>query len=169
MGKALDGVRVLDFTHVQSGPTCTQLLAWLGADVIKIEPPRGDPARRVGPFLNDEPDTQKSLFWFAYNTSKRGVTLNLETADGRAVFRKLVKTADFVIETFAPGYLDKLGIEHPAGLITQLRLDGGSVPGVLVAAAMGEGVVNIGNSHYPPVKGDFRPFLGALPYICRYA
>ena len=103
--------RVLDLAG-EAGLFCGKVLGDYGADVIKIEPPRGDPSRRVGPFFHDEPDTQKSLFWFAYNTSKRGVTLNLETADGREVFRKLVKTADFVIETFAPGCLDRLGLGY---------------------------------------------------------
>ena len=107
----LSPYRVLDLAG-EMGLFCGKVLGDYGADVIKIEPPRGDPARRVGPFFRDEPDTEKSLFWFAYNTSKRGVTLNLETADGREIFRKLVKTTDFVIETFAPGHLDKLGLGY---------------------------------------------------------
>lgn len=107
----LSQYRVLDLAGEQ-GLFCGKVLGDLGADVLKIEPPRGDPARRIGPFFHDEPHPEKSLFWLAYNTSKRGITLNLETADGRDLFKKLVKTADFVIETYSPGYMDKLGLGY---------------------------------------------------------
>ena len=84
--------RVLDLTD-EKGLYCGQLLGNLGADVIKIEKPGGDPVRNIGPFFHDIPDPEKSFFWFAFNTNKRGVTLNIETADGREIFKKLVKTA----------------------------------------------------------------------------
>ena len=100
--------RVLDLTD-EKGLFCGKLLGDLGADVIKVERPGGDAARRLGPFYHDEPDPEKSLFWFAYNTSKRGITLNLESSDGRAIFRRLVKTADVVVESFSPGYLEQIG------------------------------------------------------------
>src|ERR1035437_9027894 len=103
--------RVLDLTD-EKGLLCGKILGDLGADVIKIERPGGDSARKLGPFYHDDPDPEKSLFWFALNTSKRGITLNLETADGREIFKKLIKSADFVIESFAPGYLDKLGLGY---------------------------------------------------------
>lgn len=103
--------RVLDLTD-EKGLLCGKILGDLGADVIKIERPGGDAARCIGPFYKDEPDPQKSLFWFALNTSKRGITLNLESADGRDIFKSLVKTADFVIESYAPGYLASLGLGY---------------------------------------------------------
>ena len=109
----LSPYRVLDLTD-EKGLLCGKLLGDLGADVIKIERPGGDAARSIGPFYHDEPDPEKSLFWFALNTSKRGITLNIETTDGREIFKKLVKTADFVIESFPPGYLDKLGLGYRA-------------------------------------------------------
>jgi benzylsuccinate CoA-transferase BbsE subunit len=103
--------RALDLTD-EKGLLCGKILGDLGADVIKIERPGGDPARSLGPFYHDEPNPKKSLFWFALNTSKRGITLDIETADGQDIFKKLVKTADFVIESFPPGYLDKLGLGY---------------------------------------------------------
>jgi len=109
----LKGCRALDLAD-QNGYLCGKILADLGADVIKVERPGGDPGRCTGPFWHDDPDPEKSLYWFAYNTNKRGVTLNIESADGRAVFRSLVKTADFVIETFPPGYIDRLGLGYAA-------------------------------------------------------
>jgi crotonobetainyl-CoA:carnitine CoA-transferase CaiB-like acyl-CoA transferase len=110
--------RVLDLTD-ERGYLCGQILGDLGADVIKIEPPGGDPGRRIGPFYHDIPDPEKSLFWFAYNTNKRGITLNIETADGREIFKRLVKTADFVIESFPPGYMDRLGLGY--SLLSQIN------------------------------------------------
>ncbi len=83
--------RVLDLTD-EKGLLCGKLLGDLGADVIKIERPGGDPARQVGPFYHDEVDPEKSLFWWAFNTSKRGITLDIETADGRETFRSLIKS-----------------------------------------------------------------------------
>ncbi|MFC1534313.1 CaiB/BaiF CoA transferase family protein, partial [Thermodesulfobacteriota bacterium] len=86
----------------------------LGADVIKVEKPGGDPVRRIGPFYHDTPEPEKSLYWFALNTSKRGITLDIETTDGQAIFKRLVETADIVIESFDPGYMDKLNLGYPA-------------------------------------------------------
>jgi len=103
--------RVLDLTD-EKGILCGKLLGDLGADVIKVERPGGDATRNIGPFYHDEPDPERSLLWFALNTSKRGITLDIETADGQALFRRLVKTADFVIESFPPGYLDGLGLGY---------------------------------------------------------
>ncbi|MFC2069876.1 CaiB/BaiF CoA transferase family protein [Chloroflexota bacterium] len=107
----LSNCRALDLTD-NNGFLCGKILGDLGADVIKIERPGGDPSRSTGAFWHDIPDAEKNLYWFAYNTNKRGITLNLETADGREIFRKLVKTADFVIESFPPGYMDELGIGY---------------------------------------------------------
>ena len=108
---ALGDVRVLDLAN-EMGVYCTKLLADLGADVIKIEPPGGDPMRLREPFFHDEPHPEKSLYWLHFNTSKRSVTLNLETADGREMFKRLAKSADIVVETFPPGYLDRLGLGY---------------------------------------------------------
>ncbi len=107
----LSPYRVLDLAD-EKGLLCGKILGDLGADVIKIERPGGDPARSLGPFYHDDPDPEKSLFWFAFNTSKRGITLNIETKSGQEIFRKLVKSADFVIESFPLGYLDKLELGY---------------------------------------------------------
>jgi len=107
----LSPYRVLDLTD-EKGLLCGKLLGDMGADVIKVEPPRGSPARNMGPFYHDEPDWRKSLVWFAQNTSKRGITLDIETVDGQELFRQLVRTSDFVVESFAPGYMDRLGLGY---------------------------------------------------------
>ena len=107
----LSPYRVLDLSN-ELGFLCGKILGDLGADVIKIEPPGGDPARRLGPFYGDQPDPEKSLFWFGFNNNKRGITLNLESAKGRELFSQLVTKADFVIETFTPGYLDSLDLGY---------------------------------------------------------
>jgi len=107
----LSPYRVLDLTD-EKGFLCGKILGDLGADVIKIERPGGDLARKIGPFYRDVPDPEKSLYWFAYNNNKRGITLNIEAADGCELFKRLVKTADIVIESFAPGYMDDLGLGY---------------------------------------------------------
>jgi benzylsuccinate CoA-transferase BbsE subunit len=103
--------RALDLTD-QKGFLCARALSDLGCDVIKIEKPGGDKARGIGPFYNDIYHPEKSLYWFAFNANKRGITLDIETADGREIFKELVKTADFVIESFPVGYLDGLGLGY---------------------------------------------------------
>ena len=105
--------RVLDLTD-ETGQPCGKLLADLGADVIKIEPPGGDPARRRGPFVDDEPDLERSLYWLAYNANKRSLTLDLGAATDRARFKRLAASADVVIESFAPGRLAALGLGYAA-------------------------------------------------------
>ena len=109
----LSDYRILDLTD-HKGIYCAKVLADLGADVIKIEKPGGDATRNIGPFYKDIAHPEKSLYWWAYNTSKRGITLNIETADGKDIFQRLVKTADVVIESFSPGYMDSLGLGYPA-------------------------------------------------------
>ena len=104
--KALDGVRILDFTHVQSGPTCTQLLAWMGADVIKVERPgEGDITRGQ---LRDIPDVD-SLYFTMLNHNKRSITVDSKHAEGKAVLEGLIQTCDVLVENFAPGALDRMG------------------------------------------------------------
>ncbi len=106
MSKALDGVRILDMTHVQSGPTCTQLLAWLGADVIKVERPgTGDITRQQ---LRDIPDVD-SLYFTMLNANKKSVTLNTKAETGKRIFTKLIEACDVMVENFAPGALDRMG------------------------------------------------------------
>ncbi len=103
--EALKGVRILDMTHVQAGPTCSQLLAWMGADVIKFEPPQGDATRGQ---LRDVPGAD-SLYFTMLNCNKRSITVNMKTAEGKAVFVDLVKQCDIVMENFGPGVLDRFG------------------------------------------------------------
>jgi formyl-CoA transferase len=106
MAKALDGIRILDFTHVQSGPTCTQLLAWFGADVIKVEKPgSGDITREQ---LRDVPGAD-SLYFTMLNHNKRSVTLDTKSGQGKQVLERLVKSCDVLVENFAPGALDRMG------------------------------------------------------------
>jgi benzylsuccinate CoA-transferase BbsE subunit len=109
----LAGLRVLELADA-AGQFCGKLMADLGADVIKIEPPGGQQTRRVGPFLHDQPHPERSLAFWHYNTSKRGITLNLERREGQELFRRLVPTADIVLETYAPQYLPGLGLGYEA-------------------------------------------------------
>ena len=109
----LNPYRVLDLTD-QKGFLCGKILADLGADVIKIEKPGGDPSRNFEPFYHDIPDPEKNIYWYAYNLNKRGITLNIESEDGKKIFKKLSKTADFVIESFPPSYLDNLELGYEA-------------------------------------------------------
>ena len=103
--------RVLDLTD-ERGLLAGKILADLGADVVQIEPPGGNPARNIGPFYGDDPQPEKSLFWWAYAANKRSITLDLEQKDGQALLKKMVAEADFLIESFAPGYLDTLGLGY---------------------------------------------------------
>ncbi len=104
--KALEGIRILDFTHVQSGPTCTQLLAWLGADVIKVERPGvGDATRKQ---LMDKTDCD-SLYYTMLNHNKRCIELNSKNETGREILTRLIETCDVLVENMAPGALDRMG------------------------------------------------------------
>ena len=105
--------RVLDLTD-ERGQFAGKLLADLGADVIKVEPPQGDPARNRGPFVDDIPGPDRSLRWLAWNANKRSVTLDLSDAAGRDRFLHLAQSADFVLESFAPGRMDGLGLGYKA-------------------------------------------------------
>lgn len=121
----LSGRRVLDLTD-EKGFLCGKILADLGADVIKIERPGGRESGRIGPFWKDIPDPEKSLYWFSYNTNKRGITLDIQTTEGREMLRKLVKKADFLVESFPPGYMDKMGLGYDA--LMEIN------PGIVVAS-----------------------------------
>lgn len=109
--KVLEGCRVLDLSN-ELGFLCGKILGDLGADVIKVEPPGGNPSRKIGPFYKDIPHPEKSLYWYAYNNNKRSITLNIETEDGRELLKRLLKKADILIETFRPGYMDELGLGY---------------------------------------------------------
>ena len=104
--KALEGIKVLDMTHVQSGPTCTQILAWFGADVIKIERPGAGDATRGQ--LQDIPNVD-SLYFTMLNGNKRSVTLNPKTEAGKRIFGRLIEECDIMVENFAPGAIDRMG------------------------------------------------------------
>ncbi len=160
----LSPYRVLDLTD-EKGLLCGKLLGDLGADVIKVERPGGDLARKIGPFYHDEVDPEKSLFWLAFNTSKRGITLDIETASGQELFRSMVKSADFVIESFRPGYLDKLGLGYkalekinPGIIMVSITPFGQSGPyrdykaPDIVAWAMGGQMYRFGDVDRPPVR-----------------
>src|SRR3990172_354068 len=103
--EALKGVRILDMTHVQAGPTCSQLLAWMGADVIKLEPPNGDATRGQ---LRDVPNAD-SLYFTMLNCNKRSITVNMKSPEGKAVFVDLLMICDIVMENFGPGVLERFG------------------------------------------------------------
>jgi crotonobetainyl-CoA:carnitine CoA-transferase CaiB-like acyl-CoA transferase len=107
----LSGYRVLDLTE-GGYLICGKILADLGADVVKIEPPQGSCSRAIGPFYKDILQSEKSLFWFAYNVNKRGITLDIAKSDGKKIFLELVKKTDFIIESFPPSYLKDLGIGY---------------------------------------------------------
>ena len=111
MNSLLDGIRVLDLTD-DKGFLCGRILAEMGADVIKVEKPGGDVSRNKGPFYHDEPEPEKSLTWFAYNLNKRGITLDIDARDGQAIFFKLIKKADIVIESFPVGYMQQIGFDY---------------------------------------------------------
>ena len=107
MDKALSGIRVIDMTHNQAGPACAQILGFLGADVIKLEEPKGgDIARRN---MRDRPDSD-SLFFLLFNANKRSLTLNLKTGRGKELFKELIGKSDVLVENFSPGALDRLGL-----------------------------------------------------------
>jgi formyl-CoA transferase len=126
MGKALAGIRVVDLTNNQAGPSCGQMLAWLGADVIKVEEPgKGDPARHT---LRDRADSD-SLFYLSFNANKRSLTLNLKNERAKEVFRKLLATADVLLENFGPGVIERLGFGYDALRALNPRLVFASIKG----------------------------------------
>ena len=159
--------RVLDLT--EGGCTLGgKMLADLGADVIKIEPPGGSPTRRIGPFWHNQVHPEYSLFWWAYNTNKRSITLNIQTADGAAIFRRLAATADFVLESFSPGYMSSLGLGYEASsklnpriIITSITPFGQTGPQAhdawcdLTVWSSGGAVYLTGDPDKPPVAISF--------------
>jgi formyl-CoA transferase len=159
--KALDGVKILDMTHVQAGPSCTQILAWLGADVIKVElPGRGDITRGQ---LQDIPDVD-SLYFTMLNCNKRSITLNTKTADGKAIFERLIAHCDVLVENFGPGVLDRQGFTWDRIREINPRMSYASIKGFgpgkyedfkayeTVAQAMGGGMSTTGWPEGPPTS-----------------
>jgi len=127
MSQALESIRVIDFTHDQAGPSCTQMLAWLGADVIKIErPPHGDRARRLWNMDNPNLD---SFFFLLLNSNKRSTVINLRTEEGKEIARRLIKNADIVAENLGPGVMDRLGLGYEAVKALNPRIIYASVKG----------------------------------------
>lgn len=108
MSKALEGIRVIDMTHNQAGPACTQIMAFLGADVIKLEHPKGGDVARV---VQRDQDSD-SLFFLILNANKRSLTLDLKTDEGKALFKKVIAESDVLVENFAPGALDRMGLGY---------------------------------------------------------
>jgi crotonobetainyl-CoA:carnitine CoA-transferase CaiB-like acyl-CoA transferase len=170
----LESFRALDLTNEQ-GFFCGKVLADLGVDVIKLEKPGGDPARNIGPFYQDKPTLETSLFWFGYNANKRGITLNIESRDGREIFERLIKTADFVIESFACGYMDGLGLGYkrcseinPRIIMTSITPFGSNGPyknykSCEIVNMAFSGLMNLsGDSDRPPVTISF-------PHACMQA
>ncbi|MGH3635534.1 MAG: formyl-CoA transferase [Mycobacterium sp.] len=159
MGKALEGVKVIDMTHVQSGPSSTQILAWLGADVIKIEAPgRGDVTRGQ---LRDLPDAD-SLYFTMLNCNKRSLTLNMKSDEGKEIFTKLIADADIVVENFGPGVMDRFGFSWERLSELNERLIYASIKGFgagryanfkayeVIAQAMGGAMSTTGFEQGPP-------------------
>jgi formyl-CoA transferase len=157
--EALKGVRILDMTHVQAGPTCSQLLAWMGADVIKFEPPQGDATRGQ---LRDVPNAD-SLYFTMLNCNKRSITVNMKSAEGKTVFVDLLKQCDIMMENFGPGVLERLGFTwekiheiNPKIVVGSIKGFGSSGPYAdfkayeNVAQAMGGAMSTTGVPEGPP-------------------
>ncbi len=163
-GMSLQRYRALDLTD-EKGYLCGKMLGDLGMDVIKVERPGGDPSRWLGPFYRNQVDPQKSLLWFAYNTSKRGITLNLASEEGRSIFLTLVEKADVIIESFQPRTMTDLGLSYEALAKVNSRLIFVSISGFgqsgpfsgwkapdLVCMAMSGYMNLVGNPSRPPVR-----------------
>jgi crotonobetainyl-CoA:carnitine CoA-transferase CaiB-like acyl-CoA transferase len=163
MKRPLKGLKVLDLTHYIAGPYCTKLLADYGAEVIKIEKPgSGDGSRKLGPFPGDRPHPEKSGLFLHLNTNKKGITLNLKTADGIKIFKALIQWADVLVENFAPRVMPKLGFDyknlsriHPGLVVTSISNFGQTGPyrdyraTELVLYGMGGAMISTGMPDQP--------------------
>ena len=160
MSQALNGIRILDMTHNQAGPACAQILAFLGADVIKLEEPRGgDVARRN---MRDKKDSD-SLFFLLFNANKKSLTLNLKTEEGKELFRQVIAKSDVLVENFGPGALDRLGLGYKELAKINPRLIYATIKGFgtygpyaefksfePIAQAMGGAMTTTGHAGNPP-------------------
>jgi formyl-CoA transferase len=157
--KALEGIRVLDMTHVQSGPSATQLMAWLGADVVKLEAPTGDITRAQ---LRDIPDAD-SLYFTMLNSNKRSITLNTKTERGKQLLTELIRRSDVMVENFGPGAIDRMGFTWDRIREINPRIVYASIKGFgdgpytdfkayeVVAQAMGGSMATTGFEDGPPM------------------
>jgi crotonobetainyl-CoA:carnitine CoA-transferase CaiB-like acyl-CoA transferase len=168
--------RILDLTD-EKGFLCGKVLGDLGADIIKIEKPGGNPARNIGPFFHDISDPEKSLYWIAFNANKKSITLDIGTADGLEIFKKLVKTADVVIESFPPGHMTHLGLGYqvlsqinPGIIMTSISAFGQDGPyrdfkaPDIVVRALGGLIYTVGDPDRPPLTTSFHHsyLIGAM-------
>jgi crotonobetainyl-CoA:carnitine CoA-transferase CaiB-like acyl-CoA transferase len=168
--------RVLDLSD-EKGAFCGKVLGDLGSDVIKIEIPSGDPARNIGPFFHEIIEPEKSLYWLAFNASKRSITLDIGTADGGEIFKKLVRTADVIIESFPPGHMASLGLGYqmlsqinPGIIMTSISAFGQDGPyrdfkaPDIVVRALGGLIYTVGDADRPPLTTSFHHsyLIGAM-------
>ncbi|MCJ7605073.1 MAG: CoA transferase [Dehalococcoidales bacterium] len=168
--------RILDLTGERAF-ICGRALSDFGANVIKIEIPGGDPSRFRPPYYKDDPDPEKNIWWLSFNSNKKGITLDIETEEGRELFKKLVKTADAVLESFAPGYLEGLGLGYddlsainPGIVLTSMTGFGQEGPyrhykdPDIVVRALGGMVYTVGYPDRPPLGSTFQHThsLGAM-------
>jgi len=174
---ALSGIRVLDLSN-ETGVYCGKLLADMGADVIRVEHPEGDPIRMIPPFLNNKKTPDKGLYYLYTNTSKRGITLNIEEDEGHKLFKLLIQKADMVIETHQPGYLDAFGIGYrdlrankKSIIVTSITGFGQDGPykhykcSDIVASALGGSMYTTGEAEDPPVMlAGFQSYIMASSY-----
>jgi len=170
----LSKCRALDLTN-ENGFLCGKILADLSVDVIKVEKPGGDPARNRGPFWHDIPVPEKSLYWFAYNSNKRGITLNIADIGGQDIFKGLAKGADFILESYPPGYLDSLGLGYP--VISKIN------PGIIMVSITPFGqagpykdyvasdmiAMAMSGLHYQTGEPNGPPINISLPQACMHA
>src|SRR5262245_31740732 len=160
MGKALDGIRVLDLTAYEAGPSCTEMLAWFGAEVIKVEPPTGEVMRTM---MSDQPNMD-SWYFVLLNLNKKSVTVNLKSAPGRQLFERMVATADVVVENLGPGAMERLGLGYEGLRQINPRIISASIKGFgssgpyanfksfePIAQAMG-GAISLTGSPETPVR-----------------
>jgi benzylsuccinate CoA-transferase BbsE subunit len=165
----LSQYRILDLTD-EKGLICGQLLGSLGAEVIKVEHPDGDQCRKIGPFVHDIEDPEKSLFWFAFNTNKKGITLDIESRRGKEILTRLIRLSDVVIESFTPGYLDRIGLGYsalkelnPGIILTSIAPFGQEGPyknyksSDLICWAMGGALFMCGSTGEAPVRVSHVP------------
>jgi crotonobetainyl-CoA:carnitine CoA-transferase CaiB-like acyl-CoA transferase len=168
--------RILDICY-EKGDFCGRALGDLGADVIKIEPPTGSPARYFGPYYHNDKTTEKSLSWLAFNANKRGITLDLDTTEGREIFKKLIQKADAVIEGFQPGHMENIGLSYgvlsrinPGLIMTSITSFGQEGPyrdykaPDIVMRALGGMLYTVGDEDRPPLTTGYQHayLIGAM-------